>query len=193
MPSSATLPNEVLTNILGHLSSHDLASASLVSKSWQILAFARLYHTVHLAVPSHLKLIAKRVLVEEHDQLYLSLRTSVRELVFTETYHDFGDEDYISEEDLEHLSAILPKLSRLERFIWDLPFVPRDPEVIELLQTECPSLTSVHFEVKERPDTLELYDGEIVGIVNNRSALNGLFKMPLFSMYRLLLCLENFI
>ncbi|KAF8597454.1 hypothetical protein BDV93DRAFT_370846 [Ceratobasidium sp. AG-I] len=167
MSSSAALPNEVLTNILGHLSSRGLASASLVSKPWQILAFAPLYHTVHLALPSHLELIAKRASEEEDDKKQLSVRTSLRELILNEKCHDFGDEDYISEEDLAHLSTVLPKLSRLERFFWDLSFVPRDSEAIDLLQTECPSLTSVHFEVKERPDTLELYDGEIQVIINN--------------------------
>ncbi|KAF8597453.1 hypothetical protein BDV93DRAFT_547913 [Ceratobasidium sp. AG-I] len=162
MSSSATLPNEVLTNILGYLNSRCLASVSLVSKLWQVLVFARLYHTVYLAVPSHLRLLAKRVSEEENDKIQLSVSNSVRKLVINEEHNKFCGENYIHEENLGDLSTILPKLSRLERFVWDLSFVPRDPAVIELLQTQCPSLTSVHFEVKERPDTLELYDDSFV-------------------------------
>lgn len=161
MSSSAALPNEVLTNILGYLSLRGLASASVVSQSWQNLAFSRLYHTVYLTLPSHLEQLAKRVSAESEGKSSLSIRSSLRELVFDQEYKKLGDEDYIAEENLEHLSAILPNLPRLERFSWDLSFVPRDPEVIELLQTACPNLTSVHFTIKERPDTLEFYDGKI--------------------------------
>ena len=167
MSASGPLPNEVLTNVLSYLNLRGLASASLVSKPWQALAFPPLYYSVNLAVPSHLQLIAKRVSEEEENKTQLSVRPSVRELVIDQKHKRFRGEKEIHEENLEHLSTLLPKLSRLQRFIWDLPFVPRDPEVIELLQTECPSLTSVHFEVKERPDTLELYDGEINGIISN--------------------------
>lgn len=157
------LPSEVLSDTLAYLSLRDLTSASIVCQRWQALVFPLLYHTVYLAVPSRrLELLRKQIAADNNGAL--SVRAHLRGLVLDQKYDGLGDGDYSTEGNLEHLTAILPNLSRLEHFSWELGFIPHDLSVIESLRTGCPNLNSIHFTVEEQADTLEFYDGKSDGM-----------------------------
>jgi hypothetical protein len=70
-PFASALPCEVWSDALAYLPLRDLASASVVSHSWQILAFSHLYHTVYLTRPSHLEQLAARVILKVNPALSL--------------------------------------------------------------------------------------------------------------------------
>jgi hypothetical protein len=145
---SVVLPSETLGLTLVYLSLRGLASASLVSRAWQTAAFPLLYHTLYLTGPSHLKQIASRVASD--NGAALSLRTHVRGLVLDEKGELFdGDERYIGKDDLAKVDTILAGFSRLEHFSWELSFFPLQPKFIEILQTKCPNLNSVHFTIEK--------------------------------------------
>jgi hypothetical protein len=149
---SITLPNEIWALVLAPLPLRALLSASLVSRPWQKIAFPYLYQSVSFTRPQHLERLARRV-TSDHGAA-LSVQTHIRALSITERNGSWEDdpdgEDSIKEQDLRHLITILSAVAaRLEKFSWDLPFLPRSLELIQFLQNSCPNLRSFHFTVSE--------------------------------------------
>ncbi|KAG9120531.1 hypothetical protein FRC07_003933 [Ceratobasidium sp. 392] len=138
------LPAEVWGTILGTLQKlSDLCSASLVSRSWQQLALPYLYHTVRLARPSHLALLAQKAATTNTSTP--SFTEYLRDLTVHKDQDSLRDEEPISHADITSLTAILANASHLQRFAWELLFVEGVPAVIELLKSKCPELRSFKF------------------------------------------------
>ena len=160
MSSLAIIPEEVVSIAIGYLTIRHLASASLVSRSWRKLVFPRLYHSVHLTLASHLERLKNMISSEHEHQSTPPVSAYLRELVFDEHHQERDMGLYIGEDNLLCLAEILPRLHRLEHFSWDMHFIPRNVRVLRVLQSECPSLNSLHFTIKEDQRSLSFYSGE---------------------------------
>lgn len=160
--SRALAINELLSAIIMDLPLPDLASFSLVSKGWQIVAFPRLYHTVYLTFAQDLKHITRQIL---SNKVYvLSIQDYLRKLIISglekpTRRHSPGD--FIEEEDLDDLLVALPNLALLEHFSWQMSFAPRSSKLLEILQTNCPRLNSIHW-VDKSFGGINFYDGELL-------------------------------
>lgn len=144
---AADLTNETWSNVLSYTSLHDLAAASLVSRTWQALAFPHLYHTVYLTYNTHLESLAKRIASDQDGPL--SLRNYIRGLVIDKNIRRESEcsGGFITEEDYHRLIDMLPQLSQLGHFSWEKAEILRDSGVIDTLQTGCPNLKSIHWYI----------------------------------------------
>ncbi|KAF8597121.1 hypothetical protein BDV93DRAFT_38483 [Ceratobasidium sp. AG-I] len=158
MSSPVFIPDELLDIMLGSLAIRHLASASLVSRSWRNLIFPYLYHTVYLTLASHLEQLATRISLEHEHQSIPPVSAYLRELVLDEEHGQPEAELRIGERPLSCLTAIIPHLLRLEHFSWDMGFLFRDAELLHALQSECPSLKSVHFAIKDGDGMFDFED-----------------------------------
>lgn len=136
--SKPDVSNEILKEVLTYLSLRDLASASMLSRAWQVLVFPHLYRTVYLAFADHLKHIARRVTSDGGTSL-LSISANLKELVLCNASPKPG-RAVITQGTLEYLKIIVPRLARLRSLTWNLPFLPDDVGIMPLFQTLCPDL-----------------------------------------------------
>ncbi|CAE6505019.1 unnamed protein product [Rhizoctonia solani] len=147
------LPIELLGDVFRHLTPSSLAATSRVCRTWQRLAFPLLYRTVYLCLATHLEQIARRICSESKDtEKQSSVVAHLRGLVLDIEYMEDTEAEMIAEPDVDHLRAMIPRLTRLSSLSWNLMFVPRDLEIFQLFQTRCPNLTSVHIWIQEDMD-----------------------------------------
>jgi hypothetical protein len=157
---SVTLPDEIWGLVLVQLPRRHLLSVSLVSRALQRLAFSHLYHTVWFLRPRYLEQLAHRI-TSDHVAT-LSVRTHIRVVSIGKKNNIWIDDpnggNYIGEQHLGYLMTILLAVAtRLQEFSWQLPFLPRGPEVLQLLQTGCPNLRT--FEMTIFEDSGGFYSG----------------------------------
>ncbi|CAE6411832.1 unnamed protein product [Rhizoctonia solani] len=144
---SLVLPNELLDKALDDLSTHDLASASLVNRKWQARAFQYLYRTVYLSRTLHLEAFCQRIASETTDRIF-SVSVRLRGLVLDTEYKPSQHDGRITSQSLSQLEPIIPLLVNLKHLSWELAFLPENLEALRLFQTRCPSLNSVHFRIE---------------------------------------------
>ncbi|KDN36449.1 hypothetical protein RSAG8_10841, partial [Rhizoctonia solani AG-8 WAC10335] len=126
------LPVEIRTLVFGRLPWRDLTSASLVCRTWQILVFPCLYHTIRLSDITHLKVLAERLLVNDAPNS-LSVPIHLRCLKLDSLGR-------IRNMDTHYFDIIIPKLTRLNCLYWELNFMPNNFRWF----SACPELKSVH-------------------------------------------------
>ncbi|KAG9119350.1 hypothetical protein FRC07_005666, partial [Ceratobasidium sp. 392] len=92
------------------------------------------------------------------DDSSLSVRDTLRGLVVDEGPGSkyVGEIFAIDEEHLVPLATVLSAAPYLEHFAWDLSYLPSSQPIVEILQTQCPNLRSIHFSIRQ-PDFAELY------------------------------------
>ncbi|CAE6451346.1 unnamed protein product [Rhizoctonia solani] len=126
------LPIELRTLVVGQLKLRDLSSISLVCKTWQIVAFPYLYHTIRLSNVAHLQVLEERLLANDMpDSLSVSIHLRCLKL---------GGIGGIRDSDIHHFDIIVPKLTHLDCLYWELGFMPDNFHWF----STCPGLKSVH-------------------------------------------------
>lgn len=139
LPSITALPNEVFALIFCYpIPLPDLATSSLVCRTWRVLAFPHLYHTVRLSHPTHLKRLIK-MFGSENAISALSISTCLKGLVITKNYSKI-----IYMLGLDSLKKIIPRLSGLRHLSWEAPLLPRDLRIFKMFQRRCYKLDSIH-------------------------------------------------
>jgi hypothetical protein len=152
---SITLPNEIWALVLAPLPLRALLSTPLASRAWQSTTFPYLYRMVFFTRPQHFGRFARRITLARGAGL--ATHTHVRALFLERekgwwAAHPDG-ENLIRKDDLGYLITILSVVAvHLEKFTWDLPFLPHRPEEAQLLQTGCSNLRSLHFNVSEETE-----------------------------------------
>lgn len=143
-----TSSNSILKLVLPYLSHHDLALTSLLNRDCQALAFPHLYHTVYLAFGDHLQRITRRAALD--DGLGpLSISRSIKGLVLDKkSWHKDGLEP-ITQETLDCLKVLIPRLTGLQMLSWRLPILSDDMEIMPMFQQYCPNLKTFHIFLKQ--------------------------------------------
>jgi hypothetical protein len=88
---NSDLVDDILSIASANLSLRDLASTSLVAKTWQAAAFPCLYHTGCLTLARHLENLAKRI--TSNDNGPLSIQVHVRALDIDKNYNKLKPTD----------------------------------------------------------------------------------------------------
>ncbi|KEP50432.1 F-box-like domain protein [Rhizoctonia solani 123E] len=136
-----TLPNEILAWAFRYLSNHELATISLLCRTWRVLAFPHLYKFISLSRKSHLESLAARI-TSDTGSGALSIIAHIRGISISTYDSDRGRAEdrvhNITESCLAHLKTIVPRLTQLKSLHWDLDFLPNDSKYLKLFQTHCP-------------------------------------------------------
>lgn len=137
------LPNETLIYIFSFITRRrDIAGVSLVSHRWNMLVFAKLYHTLYLGQQTDADLIAERILSEPEDESLDSLRISS---VLRRLYIDparYGAEGEASTFPKE----VISKLVHLEHLSWTF-IEPPKCRITPTFKHHCPNLRSVELKI----------------------------------------------
>lgn len=149
-PTQLNLPTEIYDFILKDLPIEDLASVSLVSRTWQAHAFPHLYKTAYLCLDEHLKQFAERLAADDGHGPF-SISANMKGLVLYDELRLDQHHKTIQQDSLEYLKTIVPRLPRLKHLSWELRLVPDDLEIFPLFQRRCPSLDSIHLFVFNPP------------------------------------------
>ncbi|CUA70738.1 hypothetical protein RSOLAG22IIIB_09066 [Rhizoctonia solani] len=145
------LPLEVISQIGTCLSNRasDLALISLVSKSWWIGTLPALYRSVILKRNLHVKQFS--AILSSGSVGSVQISSYVRELEI-----QLRDDD-IDESVLVLLEPWVQRLSQLSKLRWNLFYIPKNLQLIQRFQKECPALRSVYIFI---PGGIDFFESE---------------------------------
>ncbi|CAE6402058.1 unnamed protein product [Rhizoctonia solani] len=139
--SVSILPHEMLACILGYLPMRDLATVSLLCRTWRDLAFKHLYAYVHISRASHLASLASRV-ASHNGHGPRSIAAHLKRFRIDNLRSTSHESDVLVYESLVHLELLVPCLAKLRYLEWDAWFA-YDAKYLKLFQTHCQSLKGV--------------------------------------------------
>ncbi|KAF8607042.1 hypothetical protein BDV93DRAFT_332663 [Ceratobasidium sp. AG-I] len=137
------LPNETLMHVFSCVSRRrDLALASLVCYNWNVLAFAYLYHTLHLGRQIDVDSIAERILSEPEDNTLNSHRISsvLRCLTIDPIRYEPGGQAQ------SFPKQAVSKLVHLEHLSWSFLESPQS-RFMPAFRYHCPNIRSVELKM----------------------------------------------
>lgn len=138
-----SLPNEILDSVLVQLACPDLASISLVSHAWQVLAFPHLYCTVSFYLGAHLDHFCERVASDDGTGP-VSICANVKGLVLRHKYGLAHIHEIIADLNIKNLALVIHRLVHLRHLCWELYFIPANPQIMLSFHAQCPKLDSVN-------------------------------------------------